>query len=53
MQGIFSEGPAGEVGEGIGTPNEDEDHQNGTSKVVGSVPNGGEIWSGFGTQEAA
>ena len=52
MQGGFSEGPAGEVGKGIGAPNEDEDQQNGAAQVVGGVPYFGEIGSGFGTQEA-
>ena len=52
MQGGFSESPTGEVGKGIGAPNEDEEQQNGAAQVVGGVPHFGEIGSGFGTYES-
>ena len=52
MQGVFSKGSSGEVGKGIGAPNEDEDQQHRPAQIVGGVPDGGKIGSGFGTQEA-
>ena len=52
MQGIFSEGPAGEIGKGIGAPNEDEDQQNGAAQVVGGVPQGRPFGSGWGAHNS-